>query len=226
MYTGPFFGFGWPGHASMNFNALRQSIHASVQIRIRSIAYRDGHGNSHAVIADVQDHSAIRFTTRNIYQGFGENARMQASFVNLRLTGELLCGGAHDILTRRTRLCSSRLGDVCYGRGGVPVRWLEEGASRSWAERELTRMLIIAVFLNLMFPSMASAKTAPKNSFPPPGYRTRRLALSFELLSSRVPNDLRTISRQHRHLNQCSRRPMLSGRWAQWMAAFSVSRIC
>jgi hypothetical protein len=30
---------------------------------------------------------------------------MRASFVNLRLTGELLCGGGHDILTRRTRLC-------------------------------------------------------------------------------------------------------------------------
>jgi len=28
-----------------------------------------------------------------------------------------------------------------YGRGGRPVRRLEEGATRSWAERELTRMV-------------------------------------------------------------------------------------
>ena len=45
------------------------------------------------------------------------------------------------------RACARRNGDIYYGRGGGPVRRLEKVAIRPWAERKLTRMLIIAVFL-------------------------------------------------------------------------------
>lgn len=63
---------------------------------------------------------------------------MQASFRDLCVAGELLCGGAHDILT--TEGASARRDsatDLPYGRGGKPVgRLKEDGASRSWAETQ------------------------------------------------------------------------------------------
>ena len=40
---------------------------------------------------------------------------MQAPFRNLRVTRELLCGGAHYILTTRRRFCASRLTYVTVG---------------------------------------------------------------------------------------------------------------
>jgi hypothetical protein len=43
-----------------------------------------------------------------------------------------------------------------------PFDGLREGASRSWAERKLTRMLIIAVFQIRYSGPLASSKTAPK----------------------------------------------------------------
>src|ERR1700680_2691298 len=44
------------------------------------------------------------------------------------------------------RACARLNGDIYYGRGGGPVRRLEKGAIRPWAEHKLTRMLIITLF--------------------------------------------------------------------------------
>jgi hypothetical protein len=40
---------------------------------------------------------------------------MQPSFRDLRVPGELRCGGAHDVLTTRMRFCASRLTYVTVG---------------------------------------------------------------------------------------------------------------
>jgi len=85
---------------------------------------------------------------------------MQASFRDLRVPGELLCGSAHDILTTRRRFCASRLGDrPTYGRGGKPVgRLREDGASRSWAETQANADVNYNRLSNRMFWSLAFAK--------------------------------------------------------------------
>jgi hypothetical protein len=66
--------------------------------------------------------------------------------------GELLCGAAHDILTRSAlvRVATRRHVKLRPGRNARSTAGGRR-ALRSWAGRKLTRILIIAVLLNLCF---------------------------------------------------------------------------
>jgi hypothetical protein len=109
---------------------------------------------------------------------------MRASFVDLRLTpGELLCGAAHDILTRSALVRVATWPHVtAAGRnarstaGGRRVAFL----GRTQANANVN----YGSPANSVLQSLISAKTLSTRWSPPPSNRTQYLALSFETRSN------------------------------------------
>jgi len=106
---------------------------------------------------------------------------MRASFMELRLTGGLLYGGAHNILTRRTRLCASRLGDM-WLRSGRRARSMAGGRRATFLGG--TRGDANVNYSSLSKTDLFSRRLPPKprqqSHSPPPGNRTPHVAASFE----------------------------------------------
>ena len=87
---------------------------------------------------------------------------MRASFLDLRLAGELLCGGAHDILTRRTRFGASQLGDMRTTAGEERPFAGCRKARHVPGRNAVNANVNYSSLLIRYFGSLACIKTAPK----------------------------------------------------------------